>query len=161
MRYVYWIIDRLLAGRPGPSRHPWDPAELYAGGIRTIVSLAAEEAIDDLVDYGFTHYQAEFPPVRLFSKGMRKAFIHQALPVWRFIHAQLEAGMPTLVHCYEGKDRTGVILAGYLIIYREVAPAQAVARVRAANPAAMTAEGYEEVVELLEPGVMPDAGRLL
>lgn len=161
MRHVYWVIDRLLAGRPGPSRYPWDPAELYTAGIRAIVSLAAEEAVGDLSNYGFVHYQADFPPVMLFSRGMRRAFIHQALPVWRFIHEQLQAGAPTLVHCHAGKDRTGAILAGYLVIYRDLPPAEALEQVRSANPSAMSAEGYEEVLNLLEPGEIPDAGNLL
>ncbi len=100
MQHVYWVIEGLLAGRPGPVLEPWDPAALYAGGIRAVISLAAEEAPEDLAPYGLDHYRMEFPPVTLYSNGMRKAFIYQALPVWRLIDGQLARGNPTLVHCH-------------------------------------------------------------
>ena len=161
MQHVYWIIDKILAGRPGPVRVPWHPVELYAGGIRAIVSLAAEEPVEDLSEYGFEHLRAEFPPVFLFSLGMRKAFIHEALPVWEFIHKRVEAGTPVMVHCHAGCDRTGLILAGYLVVYRKALPEAAIAQVRAANPCAMTAPGYEEAVSLLRPGRIPDPKTLL
>ncbi len=161
MRYVYWVIDRMLAGRPGPELRPWDPAELYAGGIRVVISLSAEEPVDDLTPYGLVHYRAEFPPVKLYSRGMRKAFVYQALPVWAFIHQQMKAGQPTLVHCHAGQDRTGAILAGYLITYQNQSPEQALEQVRSVKPAAMTAEGYADVLKLLEAGTTPDPKTLL
>ena len=161
MRYVYWVIDSLLAGRPGPVSHPWQPEELYAGGIRAIVSLAGEERVPDLAAYGFTHFQPHFPPVILFSRGMRKAFIHESLPVWKFIHEQVTTGVPTLVHCHAGKDRTGAILAGYLVTYHSLSPGEALARLRAVKPDAMTAPGYAAVLDLLVPGHLPDPRTLL
>ncbi len=161
MQHVYWIIDKLLSGRPGPVRAPWDPQALYAGGIRTIISLAAEEPVGDLGRYGLEHYRAAFPPVYLSSMGLRKAFIHEALPVWRFIHERVEAATPVLVHCHAGADRTGLILAGYLVLYHLVSPEEAIARVRAANYFAMAAPGYAEAVALLQPGQFPDPKTLL
>ncbi len=161
MKHVYWVIDKLLAGRPGPVLAPWKPTELYAGGLRTVISLAQEEATEDLDRYGFTHYRASFPPVLLYSRGMRNAFIYQALPVWDFIDQQLEAGNPVLVHCHHGQDRTGVVLAGYLIIYRNVSPQRALQQLRAAKPTAMSADGFAEVLDLLCPGIVPDRRTLL
>ena len=161
MQHVYWIIDRLLAGRPGPVREPWDPRALYAGGIRAVVSLAAEEAVEELSPYGLEHYRAAFPPVFLFSHGMRKAFIYQALPVWEFIHTRIEAGKPALIHCHAGADRTGAILAGYLVLYHLASPEEAIIRVQTANPCAMAAPGYIEAVILLQPGQFPDPKTLL
>ncbi len=161
MEYVYWVIENKLAGRPGSVRRPWNPATLYAGGIRVVVSLAAEEPVDGLSRYGLEHYQAQFPPIYLFSVGIRKAFIHEALPVWAFIHEKLHAGLPTLVHCHAGQDRTGLILAGYLVIYLGITPQAAVARVRAKNPLALSAPGFEKAVSLLQPGQLPDPRTLL
>jgi protein-tyrosine phosphatase len=161
MEYVYWVIENKLAGRPGPVRHPWDARALYAGGIRVVVSLAAEELVEDLTAYGLEHYRPQLPPVLLFSVGMRKAFIHEALPIWAFIHRQVEASVPTLVHCHAGKDRTGVILAGYLITYLGMTVEDAIAKVRAANPEALSAFGYEEAVRLLQPGQLPNRKTLL
>lgn len=161
MKHVYWVIDQLLAGRPGPYLEPWNPAELYEGGLRAVVSLPDEEPVEDLTSYGLTHYQAHFPPVLLFSKGMRKAFIYQALPVWTFIEEQLAQGRPTLVHCHAGQDRTGAVLAGYLVTYRGLTPEQALRRLRDAKSTAMSADGYEDVLELLTPGEIPDRRKLL
>jgi len=161
MEHIYWVIDNLLGGRPGPQLEPWDPAELAAGGVQTVVSLSQEEEIEDLSPYGLTHRQADFPPVLLFSKGMQKAFIYQALPVWAYIDDQLKAGSPVIVHCHHGKDRTGAILAGYLVVYRGVEPREALRRLRSAKPDAMTAQGYEDVLSHLRPSVIPDPRTLL
>ncbi len=161
MQYIYWIIDHMLGGRPGPVRAPWQPEELYAGGIRAVVSLAAEEPVEDLSRYGLEHYRAEFPPVFLYSVGMRKAFIHEALPVWAFLHTQVQNATPVIVHCHAGADRTGLILAGYLVVYHTIAPEAAIARVRAVNFCAMAAPGYTEAVALLQPGQLPDPRTLL
>lgn len=161
MQYIYWIIDQMLGGRPGPVRAPWQPEELYAGGIRAVVSLAAEEPVEDLSRYGLEHYRAEFPPVLLNSVGMRKAFIHEALPVWVFIHTQVQNTTPVIVHCHAGADRTGLILAGYLVLYHNTSPEAAIAQVKTANPFAMAATGYTEAVGLLRPGQFPDPKTLL
>lgn len=161
MDYVYWMIQNQLAGRPGPVMHPWDPAAFYAGGIRTVISLAAELDVGDLTTYRLRHYQAEIPPLILFSKGLRKAFIHQALPVWEYLHQQMQEGASTLVHCHAGKDRTGVILAGYLVLYHKLSVDVALAGLRRANPRALSAPGYEETLRLLRPGEFPDPRTLL
>jgi hypothetical protein len=161
MDHVYWIIEGLLGGRAGPTLHPWDPQALYDGGIRTLVSLAEEDPAPELSAHRITTYWGRFPPVMLFSPGMRKAFIHQALPVWAFIHEQVTAGKPTVVHCFAGNDRTGVILGGYLITYRGTTPEDALRIVRTANPRAMSAVGYAGVLQLLTPGQIPDPRTLL
>jgi protein-tyrosine phosphatase len=141
--------------------HPWEPSELYAGGVRVVVSLSPEEHVEGLEAYGFTHYRAEFPPVTLYSTGMQKAFIYQALPVWEFIHQKVSAGIPTLVHCFAGNDRTGAILAGYFITYHGMAPELALQTLRNAKPTAMSALGYAAVLGLLNPGELPDPRTLL
>lgn len=161
MQHVFWVIEGLLAGRPGPTAAPWNPAELYAAGIRALVSLAADDLPEDLSSQGFVHYRAKFPSIVLSSRSLQRAFIYEALKVWAFIDIQLRAGNPTLVHCYIGRDRTGAILAGYLVTYRNMTPDEAIARVRSVRPTAMAAEGYEAAVRLLEPGVLPDPRTLL
>ncbi|TFG70174.1 MAG: hypothetical protein E4H27_06305 [Anaerolineales bacterium] len=161
MEHVYWVWNDLLAGRSGPTRAPWNAQTLYAGGIRAVVSLAQEVNVEDLTAYGILHYRGEFPPLSLFSEGMRKAFIYMALPVWRFIDTQVTAGKPTLVHCFAGQDRTGVILSGYLVTYQGLDPEKAIAQVRAVNPLVMREEGYEATVHLLSPNKLPDPRTLL
>mgnify|MGYP006287151149 CR=1 FL=1 len=161
MDRMYWVIEDQLAGRPGPTRTPWVLEALYAQGVRAIVSLAADVDVPPLEAHGFVHYQAQLPAMLLKTQGLQKAFIHEVLPIWRFIHAQLEAGRPTMVHCYAGNDRTGAVLAGYLVIYKGLTPETAIARLRALNPHAMEAEGYPDVVHHLTPGALPDPRTLL
>lgn len=161
MEHVYWVIEGKVGGRPGPIWAPWEPQALYEAGIRTIVSLAAEVEVGDLTTYGFEHYTADFPPMFLRSEGLQKAFLHEALPVWRFIDEQLQAGRPTLVHCQAGKDRTGAILAGHLVLYEGWEPPEAIRHLRTLKEHALGAEGYEEAILRLEPGTLPDPRTLL
>jgi hypothetical protein len=161
MDYVYWVIDKQLAGRPGPQRAPWDLTELYEAGFRAVVSLARDVPVPDLESYGFAHYRADLPPLLLISPGLQRAFLHEVLPIWDFIDEQLEANHPTLVHCHAGNDRTGAVLAGYLVVTQAMKPENAIAYVRARNPHAMEAEGYEDAVRLLTSGERPDPRTLL
>lgn len=161
MQFIYWIIEGKLAGRPGPTRQEWNPEELHAAGIDSVISLAAEVEVTDLTAYGLEHYRANFPPLVLSSEGLRKAFIYQALPVWSFIDQQLKLDRSTLVHCYAGNDRTGAMLSGYLVIYKGATPEEAISLIRSLNPRAMEAPGYEDAVRLLVPGQQPDPTTLL
>lgn len=161
MRHIYWIIKEELAGRPGPTRAPWDPGELYRGGIRTVISLATEVKVCDLTVYRLNHHRAQFPPLFLNSAGLQKAFLYEALSIWKFIDAQLATGNPTLVHCYAGNDRTGAILAGYLVLYRGWTPEAAIRQVRDLQPHALEAAGYAEAVQRLKPNQLPDPRTLL
>lgn len=126
-----------------------------------MISLAADDQPEDLTPWGFIHYRAKFPSLLLSSRGLQRAFIYEALKVWAFIDTQLTARNPTLVHCYAGRDRTGAVLAGYLVTYRGLTPDQAIDVVRTVCPYAMEAEGYEAAVRLLRAGILPDPRTLL
>jgi protein-tyrosine phosphatase len=76
----------------------------------------------------------------------QKAFVQRTTPVLKFIHQQLEAQRPTLVHCHDGDDRTGIILAAYLVVYQGLSPQAAVRHVRTVNPSAMKMPGYAATV---------------
>lgn len=160
MKHIYWIIDKLLGGRPGPLKAPWNPQALHTAGVRVVISLAHEIKVQDLSTYNLIHYRVNFPPLMPLSSVVKKGLIYQAIPVWTFIHQQITAGNPTVVHCREGKDRTGIILAGYLIIYRGFEMDHAIAEVRQANSVAMSAPGYADTLRILETGKLPDPKNL-
>lgn len=147
MRDFYWIVPGLLAGRPGPKTIPWDLQELWAEGFRTIVSLIrADEAT--IQSAGFRHYAAPLNGGLAFLPVWRRWLAGKMVPVVDFIAAEIAAGRPTLVHCYLGKDRTGAVLAGYLIRYCGFSPEEAFQRLRQANPRAMTAPGFKWMPKL-------------
>jgi len=150
VRTVYWVVPGLLAGRPGPGRVPWDLEALYETGFRTIVSLSNEVDERAIAKAGFLHLPAYVPPLPFLVGGLRRRFVCRMRPVVEFVAAQVTAGRPTLVHCHAGKDRTGVVLAGYLVCYQGLTPGEAVRVLRRANPVAMSAPGFARAVWLFE-----------
>jgi hypothetical protein len=151
MKAVYWVIPDLLAGRPGPGEVAWDLAELWAVGFRTIVSLTAASAIP-IRAAGFRHYRAPLNGGLAFFRLGRRRLARQMLPVVDFVAGEVAAGRPTLVHCRQGRDRTGAVLAAYLIRHRGLSAAEAFGQVRQANPEAMISPGFDRLPELFEPG---------
>lgn len=149
MKAVYWIVPQLLAGRPGPGTVEWDLEHLWAGGIRTIVSLVRVEGAD-IRAAGFRHYQAPLRGVLVSLPALRNRLVQRMVPVVDYVAGEVEAGRPTLVHCHAGKDRTGAVLAGYLIRHRGLSSNEAIHLVRQANPRAMTAPGFVRLPRLFE-----------
>ena len=144
-RHVYWVLPGLLAGRPGPGEIPWDLGELWEAGFRTIVSLSRTDgtAIRAL---GFRHYYVSLKGGLAFLPLLRRRLARQVLTVVDFIAAEIAAGRPTLVHCRQGNDRTGAVLAGYLIHHQGLAPAQAIRRLQALNPRILRSPGFKRLV---------------
>src|SRR5262245_17021426 len=116
MRNVYWLIESALAGRCGPACEPWNPRELHDGGIRAVVSLD-REAVDEsrLRAAGIEHLPLYQPMMLLHIEVYRRKFLQDIEPAFAFIDAMRERNAPVLVHCYYGCDRTGVVLASYLM----------------------------------------------
>lgn len=146
MRDYYWLIPGMLAGRPGPKTIPWDLDDLWTEGFRTIVSLIRADGTAIQV-VGFRHYSAPLGGLA-FLPAWQRWLARKMLPIVDFIAAEMAAGHPTLVHCYMGKDRTGAVLAGYLIRYCGFSPEEAFLRLRQVNPRAMTAPGFKWIPRL-------------
>ena len=141
MDAVYWIMPGLLAGRPGPGEVLWNLEELWGGGFRTIVSLTRADRVA-IQAVGFRHCYAPLNGGLAFLPLWRRWLARQMLPVIDFIATEVAVGRPTLVHCHAGKDRTGAVLAGYLVRHRRLSPGDATRLVRQANPRAMSAPGF-------------------
>jgi protein-tyrosine phosphatase len=151
-RGLYWLLPGLLAGRPGPRRTPWNPAELWNQGFRTVISLIRVRGTQ-LEAAGLRHHRAPLGSMALFG-FQRRRLVRDLLPLIDLIAGEIAAGRPTLVHCRAGKDRTGALLAGYLVRHRGLSPEEAVRTLREANPVAMTAPGFVRL-----PGMLAKAGR--
>ena len=148
MKAVYWVVPGLLAGRPGPGEVGWNLQELWDGGFRTIVSLARVDG-SPIRAAGFHYYRAPLNGgLAFFPLLLRRRLARQMLPVADFIAAEVAAGRPTLVHCWQGRDRTGAVLAAYLIRHQGLSPDEAIHRVRQVNPQAMASPGFDRLPAL-------------
>lgn len=122
-----------------------DLAALGGWGARCVVTLVgeAESARLGVPGYpaavragGFVSFNL---PVADFSVP-GAAFMEAFVPVRAELDRLLDAGAPVAVHCAAGLGRTGVFAAA-LLVREGLAPAEAIARVRAVRPGAIeTAE---------------------
>jgi protein-tyrosine phosphatase len=142
VKQVYWLLEGLLAGRPGPVQAPWDPDELREGGLRAIVSLNTEPKPAEVIAAGLRHHSLPMPPLLPLSEALQDMLLRQLEEVLATIHAEVSTGQPTLVHCHAGKDRTGLALTAYLVRHLGLEVERAIARVRSVQPVAMSAPGY-------------------
>ena len=138
MRYVYWIIEKRLCGRPGPDEVPWDLLHLKAAGISTILSLHdAGTWMDTIEQCGFTHKTC-FLPV---SYVPELSTLNQQITTCRlFIKEQLTQGKTVLVHCHAGRDRTGIVLADFLVKVHGLSFSDALSRLRMTNSNILTSQ---------------------
>lgn len=146
MKHIYWVIDNELGGRAGPQLYPWTARELIQAGIGAVVSLAGGVKYADLRAAGIEVLPVPQPMILLEDEPQRERFLDIMPLVVHFIDKARGAGRGTLVHCHYGRDRTGAVLACYLVEREGLSPDEAVARVRAANPLALAAPGYPEAV---------------
>jgi protein-tyrosine phosphatase len=79
---------------------------------------------------------------------LRRLLVRRMAPVVDHIASELRAGRPTLVHCRQGRDRTGAVLAAVLVHQLEYTPDEAVRCVREANPQAMASSGFDNLPRL-------------
>jgi hypothetical protein len=138
MEHVFWVIDGLLGGRPGPVTAPWRAEQLRGGAVQVVVSLNREADGEELAAAGLV------PPILPVTGALQDVLLHGLEEVLPRVHEEVAAGRATVIHCHEGKDRTGLALVAYLVRYEGAEIGDAIARVRAVRPIAMSAPGYED-----------------
>ncbi len=143
---VFWIEEAKIAGRCGPSVAPLDLLSLKAAGFGCILSLDAQEyglIRGTVLDHTLIHLPNSVPPEPLERK-IYEARLPEAVD---FVLKKVSGGKgAVLVHCHAGNDRTGGVLTGYLMNTRGISPEAALEEVRLANPDAISAQGYEEMI---------------
>ncbi len=156
MLQVYWILDGILAGRCGPALHPWDATELYARGFRGVISLD-EEGVDggSIRAAGLAHLPLFQPMMLLMDDTQRQGFLECMPKVMDFVDCVRQHQGAVLVHCYHGCDRTGAVLACYLIARQGMTADQAIECLWQVQPSALAAYGYSEAVHLFEKNCQP------
>lgn len=147
MKQLFWLVDGVLAGRSGPNKDSWDLAELKASGIGAIMSLNDGEGVDKAqlealdIRYICTPLSRNIPP----QEGDVDIYTEQAPKALAFIRQCEDDNIPVLIHCRSGKDRTGIMMAYYLMD-NGAAPVHAVSQVRSIRDIAFSSEGWDQLV---------------
>lgn len=145
MKHVYWLKDDKIAGRTGPNTHMWDLEDLKSNGIAAILSVNHGEGVHETLLSSLDIAYANIPmssnaPVR---EGDCEYCLENIPRAMEFIGKHICNGT-VLVHCRSGKDRTGMVLAAYLIEFEGRGAKQAMDEVLGVRPIAFTAEGWKE-----------------
>ncbi len=133
---MWWIDEDELAGSPNPSLEELE--RLRREGFATIVCLLNEseqQPAYDPADAERLGYAWHKSPVL----DDHAPTLDQFDEFRRIVEAGLERGK-LLVHCWGGQGRTGTMGAAYWV-FKGVSAADAVARVRRANPKAIESPG--------------------
>ena len=135
-----WLEPSKLAG----CARPESEAELKAvkeQGIRAVISLTGTPLIPDVVRrLGFDY---------LHSHMSGSPTTKQLGELVEFIEHEINQSKPVLVHCSEGKGRTGTVLAAYLVKHGLSAD-EAIRSVREKRPGSIQTVEQEKALEELE-----------
>ncbi len=144
MEQVFWLIPGRLAGRVGPAAVPWELPRLRSAGVQAILTLADDQCDPlEISAAGFAHLSLPLPPTEPADLPTERACLARVPRAFEFLDAQLSAGRAVLVHCAGGKDRTGMVMAHYLVRTQGIDVEAAIARVREVRPTALSAPGWE------------------
>jgi protein-tyrosine phosphatase len=155
MDKLFWLIPERLAGRPGPDLEPWDVASLHAGGIGAVLSVNDGWRCDPQafaeagIEYACFPLSDWVPP----QPGDAEICLAALPQAYDFVRSQMARGHGVVVHCSAGKDRTGLFLSYFLVREEGLSADEAIQRVRAVRPIALSAEGWEAFARQLLRGL--------
>jgi len=138
-----WLEKSKIAG----CARPVTEGELKAvkqQGIQAIVSLTGTPLNPDAVSrLGFAYLHSHISGV---------PSIEQLDEILKFVDGQKSESRPVLVHCGEGKGRTGTVLAAYLV-YHGLAADEAIRKVREIRPGSIESAEQESAIREYEKHV--------
>jgi protein-tyrosine phosphatase len=147
---MYWVINGVLAGRPGPRCVPWNLWDLADQGVRRVVSLDAGVDPEEITDAGLLHLPSYTPMNYIDTKEEHLEFLSVMPRIVRFIDEGREQGEASMVHCHYGCDRTGCVLGCYLVAREGMDSAEAYQTIKERNPNAFGISGYAEAIMTFE-----------
>ena len=146
MDHIFWLVPNLLAGRCGPDREPWRLERLRQAGFGAVLSVndgelcRPEEFAEQGLAYACVPLSSNAPP----CDGDLEHCLNALPAALSFAKENIDHGIPVLVHCSAGKDRTGLFMAYYLMQCEGCSRQEAMDRVRAARPVAFSADGWHD-----------------
>jgi atypical dual specificity phosphatase len=140
-----WLIESKLAGCARPESEA-ELKGLKSEGIKAIISLTGTPLNPEPVnllgfEYLHAHVSGAPPPTQL----------HEII---QFIEEQNAQSKPVLVHCAEGKGRTGTVLAAYLV-YKGLSTEDAIEKVRRKRPGSIENSDQENAIRMFERTLRP------
>lgn len=145
MKHIFWLIQDQLCGRSGPNHEPWDAGELRSAGVAAVLSVNNADSVyaDDFAALNMTYrcipLSANAPP----REGDFELCLERLPLAYEYASNEIDAGRSVMVHCRQGKDRTGLFMAYFLRQRLGMSSQDAIARVKTVRPIALTAEGWE------------------
>lgn len=146
MNHIFWMPDKLVCGRPGPNLIPWNPLELKDSGIGAILSVN-DGALVHIDDFSTLKMECLCAPLSENApprEGDMEACLVNLPKGLEFVSRNGVLGKRTLVHCRQGRDRTGLFLAYYLYKLHGVSPEEAITRLKEIRRDALAADGWDE-----------------
>jgi hypothetical protein len=146
MRHAFWVIPGKLAGRCGPSVEAWDMAAIRDAGITVVVSLDEDCWASTIRDAGLRHHALFMPQIFPTTPQLVSRFADMTREISRVVLAELRAGESVLAHCLAGRDRTGLVICATLMELENLSAKEALKRLRAVRPEALTSPGVLDVL---------------
>jgi protein-tyrosine phosphatase len=143
---LFWVVPRLLAGRCGPDEQPWQLDRLRKAGIGAVLSVNDGELCypEDFAEHGLVYacipLSRNAPP----QHGDLERCLDALRSALSFAKENISRGIPVLVHCTAGKDRTGLFMAYYLTQCENLSSQEAIKRLRSVRAIALTADGWHD-----------------
>jgi len=141
-RNFSWLIEEKLAG----CGRPESEAELIGlqnAGIKVIISLTGTPLNPEPVSrLGFAYLHSHI-------SGTSAPSALQLSEIVEYITARNAESKPVVVHCGEGRGRTGTVLAAYLVS-KGLKADDAIRRVRELRPGSIESLEQENAVRLFE-----------
>ena len=143
MEHVFWLEKGKIAGRTGPNSNSWNPGDFVDNGFSAIISVNDGELchIEDIENAGLAYEcipMSENAPPR---PGDKEKCLNNLPRAYKFIKSHLRNGS-VLIHCRSGKDRTGLLMAYYMLKEYKLTPNKAMSLVFDVRPIAFSAEGW-------------------
>ena len=148
-RNFSWIEPSTLAG----CGRPESVVELETAkkeGVKAIISLTSTPLNPGIITrFGFTYLHSPLSPI---------PSTQQLTQIAQFIQSQKLQSHPVLIHCGEGKGRTGTVLAAWLV-YNGMHADEAIQLVREKRPGSIQSAEQESAIHELEKTVIRERDR--